>query len=101
MTVFRVGQRVRIKWSDGWPELAGQTGAIVGVSRTSGRYGDSEWHVAPDVWGTYVAPRPAMSGSTLFAPNSSQLEPLTDSNQLVSWESMRDLWLPEHLREAA
>ena len=29
------------------------------------------------------------------------LEPLTDSYDLVSWESMRDLWVPENLRVQA
>ena len=28
MSRFYVGQRVRIKWSLGWPELAGQEGTI-------------------------------------------------------------------------
>lgn len=27
-----------------------------------------------------------------------QLEPLSDSNQLVTWESMRELWMPSDLR---
>lgn len=101
MTVFRVGQRVRIKWSMGWPELAGGTGTIVQRAPHGGRTGLSEWSVAPDVWGTHVAPRPGRLGGTYFAPNSSQLEPLTDSYDLVSWESMRELWTPERLGTAA
>lgn len=101
MTTFFVGQRVRIKWSNGWPELAGQAGTITQPTKNSGLYGDSEWNVAPDVWGSHVAPRPSANGCTQFGPNSDQLEPLTDSNTLVSWESMRDLWVPEHLRVAA
>ena len=101
MTTFRIGQRVRIKWSAGWPELAGEQGTIVCRASDAGVYGMSEWHVAPDVWGTHVAPHPSKDGAIFFGPNSQQLEPLTDSNTLVSWESMRDLWVPEHLREAA
>lgn len=101
MSRFFVGQRVRIKWSGGWPELAGEVGTIVMPTEDGGMTGSSEWNVAPDVWGTYVAPRPGSHGGTWFGPNSSQLEPLTDSNTLVSWESMRDLWVPEHLRVAA
>ena len=101
MTVFRVGQRVRIKWSFGWPELAGETGTIVQRTRDAGIRGISEWNVAPDIWGTHIAPRAAPNGAEWFGPNSDQLEPLTDSYDLVSWESMRDLWMPEHLREVA
>ena len=101
MTTFRVGQRVRIKWSDNWPELAGEVGTIVGTSPHGGINGTSEWLVAPDVWGSYVGPWPGNSGVGVFGPNSRQLEPLSDSNTLVSWESMRDLWVPEHLRAAA
>ena len=101
MTTFRIGQRVRIKWSDGWPELAGEQGTIVCRTSDGGIRGISEWNVAPDAWGTHVAPHPSKNGAALFGPNSEQLEPLSDSNELVSWESMRDLWVPEHLREAA
>ena len=101
MTTFRIGQRVRIKWSLGWPELAGETGTIVERSPNSGIRGGSEWNVAPDAWGTHVSPRRGLGGGAWFAPNSDQLEPLTDSYDLVSWESMRELWMPEHLREVA
>jgi hypothetical protein len=101
MTAFHVGQRVRIKWSKGWPELAGEPGVIVSKSDNGGIFGASEWIVAPDIWGTHVAPYPSRHGGDLFAPNSEQLEPLTDSNELVSWESVRDLWVPEHLRVEA
>lgn len=57
MASFRVGQRVRILWSNGWPELAGQTGVIVREAYDGGVLGDSEWDVAPDCWGTHLAPR--------------------------------------------
>ena len=98
MTTFRVGQRVRIKWSQGWPELAGEAGTIIRRSTDAGVAGDSEWSVAPDVWGTNEAPHRGSHGASCFGPSSAQLEPLSDSNTLVSWESMRDLWMPEHLR---
>ena len=101
MTAFRVGQRVRIKWSDGWPELAGEVGTIVGTSRHGGINGTGEWLVAPDAWGSPVGPRLSNHGAIVFGPNSRQLEPLSDSNTLVSWESMRDLWVPDDMREAA
>lgn len=101
MARFYVGQRVRIKYSLGWPELAGKEGTIVGKPEDGGIRGGSEWTVAPDVWGTYVAPQMSSKGGKIFGPNSDQLEPITDSYDLASWESMRDLWVPEHLREDA
>jgi hypothetical protein len=104
MTAFHVGQRVRIKWSVTWPFLAGKEGLITGVSDprdwTPGFRCD--WLVTPDGFDSPRLPNPAApSGFSNFGPLSEQLEPLTDSNELVSWESMRDLWVPEHLREAA
>lgn len=89
MTIFRVGQRVRIKWSDGWPELAGMEATITGGPERCENEWLGEWFGYPvdirfDFW-----------------PKAEQLEPLSDSNTLVSWESMRDLWVPEHLRVAA
>jgi hypothetical protein len=81
--------------------LAGQVGTIVNKSKNKGVDGSSEWDVAPDIWGTTIAPRRGLHGAGGFSPNSSQLDPLTDSNELVSWESMRDLWVPEHLRVQA
>lgn len=41
----------------------------------------------------------ALTPYTATLTHTSRLEPLTDSNDLVSWESMRELWMPEHLRE--
>lgn len=107
MSRFRIGQRVRIKWSLGWPELAGHVGTIEQPSvinepssPSAGRMG---WLVAPDIWGTSDSPFPSRRSGHLgcFCPTEDQLEPLTDSNELVSWESMRDLWVPEHLRVRA
>lgn len=100
MASFYVGQRVRILWSQAWPELAGQEGTVVGVAGQESVVPGyvCEWQVAPDSWGDCVAPA---SSHTIgrFAPQSSQLEPLTDANDLVAWEDC--LWQPEHLREAA
>lgn len=76
MSKFFIGQRVRILWSMGWPELLGQQGRIVGIHPTPGRHGLSEWQVAPDCWGSQEAPRIGDGGGTIFAPNSSQLEPI-------------------------
>lgn len=89
MAQFRVGQRVRIKWSIGWPELAGQEGRIEGVCRiTVGpSVGDFGFSVAPDSWGSPLAPRKGRNGGTRFAALHEQLEPLTDDrNQVIPWE---------------
>lgn len=93
MSRFYVGQRVRILWSIGWPELAGQEGVIVGRSRDAGIYGRSEWWVAPDSWGTYIAPRRGVGGGKNFSPSSNQLSPITDANTIVSWAECA--WRPE------
>lgn len=71
-----VGARVRILWSQGWPELAGKEGRIVATSRNQGLNGDSDWEVAPDCWGSQNAPYPSPMGSDIFGPSSSQLEPI-------------------------
>ena len=99
MASFFIGQRVRILWSKGWPDLAGQEGVIVGPTDTSGLRGNCEWIVAPDCWGSHNAPYPSLMGGGRFGPNSRQLAPISDSNTLVSWESMKELWTPERLGE--
>lgn len=89
MAKFYVGQRVRILWSSGWPELKGETGIIVSKSPDRGVLGDSEWLVAPDVWGTAEAPHPSDNGATRFGPSSEQLEPLIKpDNEVGSWEKL-------------
>ena len=99
-----MGQHVRIKYSLGWPELDGTEGTVTSLN-PSGYWVTSpdgtNVRVAPDMWGSEKAPSPSLQGATTFSPSASQLEPITDSYDLVSWESMRDLWEPEHLREDA
>ena len=78
MATFFVGQRVRILFSRGWPELAGCEGRIVdtapvAIARDGHR---SDWLVAPDCWGTENAPHPAINGGTRFCPGETQLEPI-------------------------
>lgn len=91
-----VGCRVRILWSLGWPELAGQEGRIIAPSLGAGVTGRSQWLVAPDCWGTADAPRVGDNGGGQFAPSSSNLEPiLPEGNQVVTWEAMKGLWTPE------
>lgn len=95
---FYVGQRVRIKWSNHWPELNGSVGTIIAPRDPfipyKGTPGD--WAVAPDAWGTAMAP---LSASTTgqFVPKEKQLEPATDANEKTTWEECA--WCPEHMRE--
>lgn len=76
MAKFFVGQRVRILKSNGWPELAGEEGMIVGVAEDCGIYGDSEWNVAPDCWGSDIGICPASNGALRFSPPGHFLEPI-------------------------
>lgn len=99
MSRFKVGDRVRILWSAGWPELAGQQGTIVGHSKPERKLSPlCEWRVAPDCWGTDLAPRLSNKGGKIFAPSSCQLVPLTppDAKTLTAEEILA---LPD-LREA-
>lgn len=101
MARFYVGQRVRIVKTYIWPELLGTEATILGgEEHVKNTVTGKEWfgyRIGPDVWG----------GSNIF-PNGNFLcargeclEPITDANDLVTWESMRDLWVPEHLRTNA
>lgn len=77
MAKFYVGQRVRIRWSNAWPYLAGKEGVVTGVVTDGGDQGDNEYCVAPDIWGSEQAPIPDSDGEwSWFSPNSQQLEPL-------------------------
>ena len=95
MTVFRVGQRVRIKYSaDGRTDTVGKEATVLNPCIET-KFGP-EFHVLIDIDGLLA---PLKGGGWVATPD--QLEPLTDSYDLVSWESMRELWMPEHLREVA
>src|SRR5690348_9741683 len=96
MARFYVGQRVRILWSDGWPDLAGQEGRI--VARVAACANPRcEWDVAPDAWGGTKAPRLGTHGGLYFSPHSSQLEPiLPDGHRACDEDFKRDL---DHLLE--
>lgn len=100
MSKFRVGQRVRIKWSECWPDLAGEEGTITSNCVEGGRWtglavpDGTNVVVAPDIWGTPIGP----DGSR-FCPKTCQLEPATDSYDIVSWESC--IWSPHRKEEAA
>lgn len=42
-----------------------------------------------------------IDGDSRWCFRKDELEPITDSYDLVSWESMRDLWVPDHMRTKA
>lgn len=93
MTTFFVGQRVRIVGATLSTFLIGTETTVVaidvpGYSPGLGKYTG----VVTGAMNIFGVP---------FVALPDQIEPLTDSNTLVSWESMRDLWVPEHLRVAA
>ena len=93
MTTYRIGQRVRIKHgiNSEMRYLEGMEGVLL---RRSAVY-NASWRVDVDGNGSLLL------NGVPYSIHEDHLEPLTDSNTLVSWESMRDLWVPEHLREAA
>jgi hypothetical protein len=99
MSRFYVGQRVRIKWSSDHPELNGTLGTIrcaafVVPHASRGTYIGHE--VVTDLWGSSTPPDDPRA---TFAPAVDQLEPLTDSYDVTSWDTC--VWRPEHLRVGA
>ena len=93
MTTFRVGQRVRIK--HGLPNsrlrcLEGKEGVLIGRSA-----------MYPEGWYVDINGNHSLLSGRRYCINECRLEPATDANTFVSWESMRDLWVPEHLRAEA
>src|SRR5690606_20710857 len=91
MAKLFVGCRVRILWSNSWPELAGEEGRIIGCDMTNALGPDCEWEVAPDCWGTSLAPRLGIRGAGRFAPSSSQLEPILPEGAAPSEYSYEEL----------
>lgn len=94
MAKFFVGQRVRIKFSKCWPELAGEEGRIIAIApKGDATVPDerSDWIVAPDVWATHFAPFPGIHAGHIFAPNSDQLEPLLPSGHQAGDYSFQEL----------
>ena len=98
MSRFFVGQRVRIKWAK--TELGRQNVGKAGVIISVREGVDVDTKLERAGYGLDIAPE-FYDGKCWLAWRSEQLEPISDSNTLVSWESMRDLWVPEHLRVAA
>jgi hypothetical protein len=100
MAKFFVGQRVRIKWSNTFPHLAGRAGVILGGAYPL-RPGHDDprcmWRVRPDGFESDLVPHAGSpTGCACFAPNEDQLEPATDSYDVTTWDSC--VWRPEHLR---
>lgn len=94
MAVFKAGQRVRIRWSNGWPYLAGKTGVVVGPG-TLTRTKEPCLRVNPDCWPGGVAPPGGHKPGGWFGakPEFGQIEPLVpEGMQPVEWENC--LWQP-------
>jgi hypothetical protein len=99
MATFRVGQRVRIKWSKNFPELAGQEGTVTGGldlrkghrDRILDLPGHICYQVRPDTWNSDNCP---YNFRARFAPSSDQLEPLYDGNVATTWDKC--VWHPVH-----
>lgn len=72
-----MGQRVRILYSNNWPELAGGEGRIVRflAPRAIDDF-RGEVEVSPDAWGSSSAPHPGLRDGAWFFPSTSQLEPI-------------------------
>lgn len=98
MSRFFVGQRVRILWSNGWPELRGQCGTVLQIGDWNTVQGARvNYFVVPDTWGSQRAPTPGIFGGHYFGATSDQLEPLTDpGREVIAWADC--VWKPDHLR---
>lgn len=79
-----VGCRVRILYSNTWPELDGQEGRIVAALEVPG-----EWVVAPDCWGSEYYPDPDVN--CYFGPSEDQLEPILPDGASPSKYSYEEL----------
>lgn len=102
MPKFFVGQRVRILYSLGWPELKGKEGRVAlcnaeNTNEKSPTFGKLGYEVAPDVWGTQYAPRPSSSGGAIFTPLGEQLEPILPEGHKAGDFSYEELL--DHLKE--
>ena len=84
MSKFFVGLRVRIKYVGELVrhvvgDLVGKTATITGFEPFYGKPHDCTIRV---------------DGRGVFDAGTCQLEPAYDGNEVVSWESMRELWTP-------
>lgn len=88
MSRFYVGQRVRIAITINFHAMKGMEATITGMSIES-----DDWQVDIDGVGQFAP------DGHLWSAYSWQLEPITDSYDVVSWNDC--VWQPEHLRAAA
>jgi len=92
---FKIGQRVRIKWSKNFPELGGTEGTVMSCPYISveGEHttpGILVCEVSADLWGGSYCPY----SDNWFCPATDQLEPLqNDGRKVVEWSEC--LWQPE------
>ena len=100
MPKFFVGQRVRVLYSHGWPNLNNQEGRVVELDMpiTKGpATGEHGYYVAPDLWGTHKAHYLGLHGGNCFCPRSEQLEPILPEGQKAGDFSYEELL--DHLKE--
>lgn len=89
MASFFVGQRVRIKWSKGFPELKGEPGRVVRLGNFPTTQGNiADLVVAPDAWGSEWCP---YEKATRFTPFSYQVEPIIPEGYQPCGESYEEL----------
>lgn len=96
MSAFYVGQRVRIKWSDNWPEISGSEGVITGTGLSVSllhNWAGLGFYVSPDAWGSNRAPRRGNYLATHLCARAEQLEPILPPG-LESLEEINALYEP-------
>ena len=94
MASFYIGQRVRVLHADYCPHALGaQATVMTGLYPEKGAFG----------YGILVdgCPSGIPSGEWFSEPHC--LAPISDSNQLSSWEAMKELnlWIPDEMRAGA
>ena len=90
MAKFYVGQRVRIKWSECWPELGGEEATILAIGVLTG-YSNNCIMLSVDAWGGIWSPGPGQKGGDCFAPLPEQLEPILDADDGITDEVRKEL----------
>ena len=93
MAKFHVGQMVRVKFAETIEGnfYVGKKAVITEIDIDSAEN---------DLYGLDICPL-EKDMDEIWGWGDHQLEPITESYALVTWESMRDLWVPDHMREDA
>lgn len=94
-----VGCRVRILWSENFPELNGTEGLIIAHDPPKQIYDKNagEWVVSADLWGSHISPKmdfefgPHTGWQIIhcmrqFCPHSEQLEPIVPDGIIERFE---------------